>query len=256
MDPIGQWLWYANLAALAGLLARIAVTGLYRIYPFLFVYFLVEIGGSLALTQIPLRSNSYAITYMALRTVVHILAILAVLEMYRVALAKHPGLAGFGRASVLTITLVTVIVAAVGTLLDKDILSGQPAIVHRFYTLERTMDFIIFIFLLLIAVLITWFPVELPRNIAISIGGFSVYYFARAAGLLAANLLPPRHYLTITHAALGASLFVFVIWSLVLRPERVGADSVAGHSWDPAALDRLSRQLDTINAALVRFGRH
>src|SRR5258707_14372043 len=110
MDLTGLWLWYANLAALAVLLVRSAVTGLHKVYPFLFVYFLVEIGGGLGLAQIPLHSNSYAVTYMALQAGVHILAIVVVLEMYRVALAKHPGLAGFGRASVLTITMATITV--------------------------------------------------------------------------------------------------------------------------------------------------
>lgn len=93
MDGIGQWLWYANVAALAILIARLAVAGLHRVYPALFVYFLVEIAGSLALTQIPLHTTSYANAYMAYQAVMHVLAILVVLEMYRIALGRQPGLA-------------------------------------------------------------------------------------------------------------------------------------------------------------------
>lgn len=180
MDPISRWLWYANLAASAVLLARIAITRFFRIYPFLSVYFLVYLGGGLALSEIPLRSDSFAITYMAQQSILHMLGLVVVLEMYRVALAKHAGLARFGRASVLIVTLCTIIVAGAGTLLDKNILSGQSAIVHRFLTLERSLELIIVIFLLLIAVFITWFPVELSRNVALCIGGFSVLF--RASG--------------------------------------------------------------------------
>src|ERR1700722_9316077 len=109
MDRIGLWLWYANLAAMGILIARLAIIGLYRIYPFLFAYFLVNIGGNLAVTQLSFTSDSYALAYMVSQSVLHILAFAAVWEMYRVALATHPGLAGFGRASVWIVALVTVL---------------------------------------------------------------------------------------------------------------------------------------------------
>jgi hypothetical protein len=254
MDRTSRWLWYANVTALTVLLARLAITRLFRVYPFLFIYFLVDLGGSLTLIQIPYLSNSYAVTYMALRSITHIVAIVVVLEIYRVALAKHPGLAGFGRASVLTITVVMTVVAAIGTVLDKNVLKGQSAVVHRFFTLERSLDLILLLFLLLISAFITWFPVELSRNAILSLVGFSIFYFTRAAGLLAINLLPPAQLATLNDGLLGMSLVILVAWALALRPERAGANTVAGHSWDPAAFGRVSRQLDAINAALVRFG--
>jgi hypothetical protein len=255
MDPTVQWLWDANLVALAVLLVRLALARLYKIYPFMFLYFLVMSSGSMALTRIPLRSNLYSYSYMAVEVSMHMIGILTVLEMYKVALARHRGLASFGRASVLTVTLGTILVAAVGTLLDLNVLKGQSAINHRFFTLERTMDFVIFIFLLLIVIFVTWFPVELARNVAVSMGGYAVYCFARVTALLAINLLPPQYDLTINRAALGASLAIFAIWFVALRRDGLRADSVVGHAWDPAALSRVSRQLDAINAALVRFGR-
>src|ERR1700722_11850018 len=103
---------------MAILIVRLAIIGLYRVYPFLFVYFLVNIGGNLAVTQIPFSSNSYAVAYMVSQSILHILAFAAVGEMYRVALATHPGLAAFGRASVWIVALVTIMAAAVGALLD------------------------------------------------------------------------------------------------------------------------------------------
>lgn len=155
----------------------------------------------------------------------------------------------------LIVTVGTFLAAAVGALLDLNILKGQSAINHRFFTLERSMDFVIFIFLLVIVVFITWFPVELARNVVISIGGFSVYCFVRGAALLSLNLLPSRYYVLVNRSTLAAALLVFVIWLLLLRPDRLRRDVVVGHACDPAALARVGRQLDAINAALVRFGR-
>lgn len=252
---MGQWLWYANLIALAGLLVRIQVTGLRRTCPFLFVYFLVEAVSSLILTQVPLYSDSYALGYMGQQAVLHVLAILAVLELYRVALAKHPGLARFGRASVLAVTVFAIVVAASGAFLDKEVLAGQSAINHRFFSLEWMLELVILIFLMLIAAFITWFPVGVSRNIALSIAGFCIFYFTRAAGLLAINLLAPAHLPALNDATLAVSLVCFTIWGLVLSGEEVASDFAAGYAGDPATLARLSHQLDSINAALLRLGR-
>jgi hypothetical protein len=209
MTRVGQWLWYANLVVLAVLLVRIHVTGMRRVCPFLFTYFLADAAASLALIQTPLYSDAYAHMYMGVRAVAHVLAILAVLEVYRIALAKHPGLASFGRASVLAVTVFTIVVAAAGTFLDQKVLTGQSAILHRFFRLERTLDLVILIFLLLISALITWFPVGVSRNIALSIAGFSIFYFTRATGSLSVNLLAPIYLPALNDASLGISLVCF-----------------------------------------------
>jgi hypothetical protein len=242
------------MAPLACLLARFAVTGLYRIYKFLFTYFLVVIGGSLVLTQTRFGSHSYTFTYMGVEAVMHLLAILAVLEMYGIALAKHPGLAGFGRAGLLAAALLAIAIAAVGVPLDRDVPSGQLPILQRFLTLERSLDVIIVVFLMLIALFITWFPIELSRNTSLVIGGSLVFYLTRGAGLLLVNL-SPAHLPAINDVLLSISASLIAIWAAVLRSEKVSEDAVTGHFWDPAAMERLTRQLDAINAALVRFVR-
>ena len=255
MTPVGQWLWYANLLALTGLLVRIHVTGLRRICPWLFTYFLVAAVSALLLTRVPLYSDSYARANMGQQAVLHVLAILTVLELYRIALAKHAGLARFGRASVLAVTVFTVVVAAAGTFLDWEVLAGQSAILHRFFGLERTLELVILIFLLLISAFITWFPVGVSRNIAVSIAGFSIFYFTRAASLLAVNLLTPARLPALNDTFLAIALGCFALWAFVLGSQEGASDFVAGHAQDPAALARLSGQLDAINAALRRLGR-
>ncbi len=256
MDRIGGWLWHANVFALACVVARLAFTRLYRTYPFLFVFFLAEAGGDIVLSHIPLHSDSYAISYMAFQLITHFAALAVLLEMYRVALREHAGLAAFGRASVLSVTLGALVITVFGAFLDRAVPAGQSVIVHRFLTLERTLDVVILVFLLGTACFLTWFPVKLPRNLAFSIAAFSLFYFTRASMLLAVNLLPARDLPAVNDAALALSFLSLSLWLVFLRREPAGAAPVVGHSWDPTALVRLSRQLDSINSALVRFGRH
>jgi len=255
MNALGQGLWYANLAALAVLLARFAQTGIYRTYRFLFASFAVLATGSLAMMQIPFRSNAYGFAYIANETAVHLVTVFAVIEIYRIALEAHRGLADFGRASVAVAAGLALGVAAVVGVLDRTVPQGQSVILHRFFLAERSLDLIIVVFLLLIAVFVTWFPVEMSRNTALSISGFTLIYLGRAAGLLAANLLPRTYLAAVNDAFLGAETLVIVLWALAIRQEAPDQERVAGHFWNRDAFDRLTAQLNTINTALVRLGR-
>ena len=255
MDRLGQLLWYANVAAMGALLLRFTATGLWRLYRVLFSYFLALAGGSLLLLLISFRSNSYALVFMTDEVIVHVLALFTVLELYWLALAKHMGLASFGRTTVWGVSAAVTFLALVSALLDRDIPSGQSIILHRFFTVERTLEMAIILFLLLIALFITWFPVKMPRNAALAIAGFSVLYILRAGTLLAANLLARTHLAAINDAMIAFSTVLLLVWTFALRPEEASQEVVTGHAWNPEALGDLSRQLDTINTALARFGR-
>ena len=255
MDRIGQLLWYANLAAISALLLRFWATGVWRHSRALFLYFLATAGSSLLLLQISFRSNSYALAFMTCEVVLHALALFTVLELYRIALARHAGLASFGRTGVWGVTGVVTLLALLSALLDRDIPKGQSVILHRFLTVDRTLELAIILFLLLIALFISWFPVKMQRNTALSIAGFSVFYFVRAGGLLAANLMSRSHLEAINAVAIAVSTALLLGWAVVLSPEEANHEVVTGHTWDPEALGQLSRQLDSINTALARLGR-
>ena len=255
MDRIGQLLWYLNLAAMSALLLRLSATGLWRLYRVLFSYFLAMLGGSLLLLQISFRSNSYALVYMVDEVILHVLAWFTVLELYRLALAKHSGLASFGRTTMWGVSAGVAFLALVSALLDRDIPRGQSVILHRFFTVDRTLEMAIILLLLLIAVFITWFPVKMPGNAVLSIAGFSSFYIVRAGGLLAANLLPRAHLAAINDSMIAVSAALLLAWTVALRPAENSQEVVTGHAWNPQALGELSRQLDTINTALARFGR-
>jgi hypothetical protein len=256
MDRLSQLLWFANLFAGAVLILRLWISRLYRSYPTLFAYYLIMEMGGLVLVRIQFHSNIYAHSYIAIQVVLHVLAVLVVLELYRCALSSHQGLASFGRASVSTVAVAVTVLAAVGTLLDRAIPSGQSVIVHWGVTVQRTLDLIIIVFLLLIALFITWFPVKMSRNTLISILAFTLYYFTIVASLLAANVLSRVHLAAVNNVLLSVSGMVMLLWGAALHPEAESGEVSAGHAWDPEALEDLNRQLGSINTALTRLGRH
>jgi len=147
------------------------------------------------------------------------------------------------------------VVAAGGVMLDTIVPPGQSRFTHHFFTAERTLDFAILIFLLLISAFLIWFPVKVRRNIVLYMAGFAVFYLSRTFGLLMINLLPPASLSVVNNVFTVVSFSCLIAWLLGLRRESEDTTTTVGHRWNPAAMERLSGQLDAINATLVRFGR-
>src|SRR5579864_3349213 len=246
---------YLNLAAVLVLLVRLFALGLFRIYRSLFFYLLTYTLQFFATAIFPITSAAYSYSYMVGESANVALSMLVVLELYRLALAGQPALAGFGRKTVAYAMALAAVVAAGGVMLDTIVPPGQSRFTHHFFTAERTLDFAILIFLLLISAFLIWFPVKVRRNIVLYIAGFAVFYLSRSFGLLMINLLPPASLSVVNNVFTVVSFSCLIAWLLGLRRESEDTTTTVGHRWNPAAMERLSGQLDAINATLVRFGR-
>jgi len=250
-----QGMVYLNLAAVLVLLVRLFALGLFRIYRSLFFYLLTYTLQFFATAIFPITSAAYSYSYMVGESANVALSMLVVLELYRLALAGQPALAGFGRKTVAYAMALAAVVAAGGVMLDTIVPPGQSRFTHHFFTAERTLDFAILIFLLLISAFLIWFPVKVRRNIVLYIAGFAVFYLSRSFGLLMINLLPPASLSVVNNVFTVVSFSCLIAWLLGLRRESEDTTTTVGHRWNPAAMERLSGQLDAINATLVRFGR-
>ena len=110
------------------------------------------------------------------------------------------------------------------------------------------MNFVILIFLLLISILLLWFPIKVRRNIVVYISGFVLFAASRSFGLLLSNLLPQEATVTVSTILLALTLVCLLIWIVGIRPEGERVTATPGYRRDPEAMQRLSRQLDAINA--------
>jgi hypothetical protein len=256
MAGLERILWYLNFIATLAVLVRLVQSKLWRSYPSLFLFWLVQAAEFPVMYRIPLKSVLYARYYYGAQTISLILAIFVVLELYREALARHPALAGFGRRSVVLFVGAAALMAALGVVLDITVLPGQSPSDHRFLTLERTVDLMILAFLLLISGFLLWFPVRVKRNVAVYITGFVLFYCSRSVGILLVNLLPSAALQPMSIIVLALTLGCLIFWLAGLRKESKDAITVTGNPAHGAALERLSAQLDQINTAVARFARN
>lgn len=255
MSGAERALFYLNFMAQLVLLYRLLHSRLYRIYLSLFLYWLLQALPSVALMAIPIHSHPYVYVYWGAQTINVLMAVFVVQDVYRIALLEHPAVASFARRTVLAAMAIAAIVALSGITLDSTILAGQSRAVHRFATFERSMNIVILLFLLLISVLLLWFPIRVRRNIVVYISGFVLFSASRSFGLLLYNLRPQDARLTST-ILLGLTLLCLLIWIVGIEPEGELATATPGYRRNPETMQRLSHQLDSINAALTRYVRH
>ena len=255
MSVAEQTLFYLNIIAELVLLWRLVHAKLQRTYRPLFCYWAVQALGSAALTTFPIASRRYAYGYWAAQTVNVLMAAYVVQDLYRIALLEHPAVASLGRRAVLLAMAIAAAVALSGIRLDFTMLPGQYPDMHRFLTFERSVNFLTLLFLLIVSALLLWFPIRVRRNIVVYLFGFVLLSASRSFGLLLYNLRPQNGRL-ISTVLLGLTLLCLLIWIVGIEPEGELVTATPGYRSNPDTMQRLSRQLDSINAALTRFVRH
>jgi hypothetical protein len=251
MSVAERALFYLNIAAELVLLWRLVHAKLYRTYSPLFCYWAVQVLESAALMAVPLDSRRYMHLYWGAQTVNVLMAVFVVQDLYRMALLAHPAVASFARRSVLAALAIAAAVALSGIRLDFTL----PGQYHRFLTFERSMNFLTLLFLLIVSALLLWFPIRVRRNIVVYISGFVLFSAARSFGILVSNLRPQDTRL-ISTVLLGVTLLCLLIWIVGIEPEGELVTATPGYRRNPETMQRLSHQLDSINAALTRFVRH
>jgi hypothetical protein len=254
-SPLQLGVFYLQTGATAALILRLGLSGLSKIYKSFFAYLAIQLAEFVALVLVSFHARFYGFTYFAGQGVRVVLSVFVVLEVYQLALADQPALARFGQRTVGYVLGAAALAAICGLALDSSVPPGQSIFLHHFLSFERTMDVWLLIFLLLISLFLLWFPVRLKKNVALYIGGFVVYSFARSFGLLFVNMLPVQFTIPLGTAMLAVSISCLAVWVFELRREGEEVTTVIGHRWNPAAMGRLMDQLKSINASLARLPR-
>lgn len=255
MFGVERALFYLNFIAELALLCRLIQCRLHPIYKSLFLYWLVQTIGGLVLLFAGSGTWLYLYLYWGAQTINIFMALYVVQDLFHIALAEHAAIASFGRRMVLVAMALAAVLALAGVALDATVQRGQYVAIQRFSTFERSMNFVILIFLLLISILLLWFPIRVRRNLVVYLAGFLLFAASRSFGLLLANLLPQAFTVLVSTILLALTLVCLLIWIIGIRPEGERVSATPGYRRDPEAMDRLGRQLDAINATLARFVR-
>ena len=244
-----NFIWYLNIAAGIGLIARMYFERLTGAYPALLAYLATNTCGDMATLSVTLagRYKWAAFSYYGAQGAKVVVAAFVAMELFRLALAEHPALARFGQKAIGYFFGAGFLLGALNVWFGARYQGSRSTGV--FIAFERSMDLMVMVALLLMAGFLLWYPVRMRRNAALCIAGFVLYSFQRWAGLLMEALWPPM-LRGISTGMLCLSLVLLIFWSLALRREGERVNAVTGLHWDPSSAAHLTSQLERINARL------
>jgi hypothetical protein len=203
----------------------------------------------------------YRLTWLIMRLVFWVLSIWIVYALLRAIFASLPGILRFSRKT-LHVVLPASVLIALATAVPEYIASGAPgAATHLEYAvrmaliLERIVATIAVLTLLLTLAFILWFPVTMPRNLAVFSIGFIVYFTAKTALLLIHSFWSHGNIPLVNNGVTFILCICLACWIIFLNKEGEIVPVTIGHGWQPSDRSELLHNLEALNASLARAGR-
>lgn len=121
-------------------------------------------------------------------------------------------------------------------------------------TIDQTVSMVLLLTLLSMLVFLLWFPVDVPRNIAIFSAGYIIFFAVKSLNLFF------RYFSTSALPLMNISVLILtavccLYWLSFLTPSEDAVPVRLGHRWKPQEQDRLLSQLGAINTTLLRSAR-
>lgn len=250
-EQVARW---APLVFHVPLLLKLYRSGLRHRYAWFSAYLVLRLLRSSVLAALPYGRNIYGWAYVFTEPLLWAFYALVVLELYQAALQRFKGITTLTQW-VLTLALgISIVVSLIS--LGPDVSSSHPYYyVHLSTVIGRAICTSLALFLLIFTAFLVFYPVPLSRNLMIHSIILSVYFLVLAAAYFTHNIFGPPLRPAVNTVLGGITVLALLGWIFLLNPagERVVVSS--RRQWEPEVEQRLVRQLDSINATLLRVAR-
>lgn len=230
---------------------RLYSSGLHRRYPAFFLFMIFFALQNATVVVLGGASGAYQKVWVLTEPIEWFFYAWVVLELFSLVLEDYRGLRTVGRWALIAATAIALL-ASVFSLAVPSHATTQGRLMAYYYVAERAVYFSLVVFLLTILVLLTRYPITLNRNIVVHSVVFSVYFLTGTAIFLMLStrgfgVLPIAAYVTraVNVGAVGA-------WLALLNSAGEWRAQRLRPAWMPGHEDRLSSQLNSLNAALLR----
>jgi hypothetical protein len=232
-------------------------TGLYRRYLALSGFLVLNFLSYLLILFwfSDLRSAGYLKFYIYTQPLAWITSILVVRELYTLVLERFKGLATLGRWFQYAGLVIALLIS--GLLLLPKMRSGtlqQSALLGYYYAIERGVDCALLVFLLLLLVWLSRYPVPLSRNLLIHSLVYSTLFLAGSVGLFARVFLGFELSRPVSTFLTGVLAACVLTW-LICLSERGEEVRLSVPRFGPEEEKRILNQLEALNSTLLRISR-
>jgi hypothetical protein len=242
---------------------KLLTSGLYRRYRIFFAYFVFRIpyvACSLILARSHsgpprhqgVNSNAYFQLFFWSEPLLMLFYILVVVELYGLVLEQYKGLYTLGRWAMYASVVIAVTVSML-TLLPKIAPSTPEPSKKLMYEIgaERGVDLSLVIFILLIVLFLSRYPVPLSRNVVVHTAIYSVFFLSDTLVLLLRTVMGKRVNSTASLLLTGLTSACSVAWWLLLSAKGEQVQVSVPHL-GPGSEERILQQLDSLNATLLK----
>lgn len=234
------------------LITRLIWLGVGRRYPKLIAFLGVEavVSG----LQVFLGGTAYqrAVIFIVADLTTTILFILVLRELLSHLFAEHPAIAAFSRKVSLYLLVAGAGIAVASLMLDPVIGKEDVHWFGQYYAVMRSVYSAGLVLALAAVAMTAWFPLNLKLNVSAILSGCVLLMVIKCAGFYSANLDPG-----LIGIGAVARMFVHLCWTTALfwwvaHLSPAGELSMVrtGLVWDPDRAERLTAQLQGINARL------
>jgi hypothetical protein len=246
--------WVSLLAA--GLTAlKLFRSELYRRYRFFFVYLVSLVPYDICLLVLDVHSGLYQEFWTVTTPLFWILYVLVVFELCGLILEKHKGIYTLGRWAMYLGIAVAVILSLLSLLPHITPATLQRSrIMGYILATERGVDFSLAIFILLILLFLSRYPVLLSRNVVVHSVVFSLFFLSNTLGLLLYSVFGLHINGEINLFLMGICSACMVGWLVLLntKGEEVRLSTLQFGRGDE---ERILLRLDSLNDTLLRASR-
>src|SRR3984893_3204108 len=161
-------LWPVNLIGSALVAWRLYWLDLHRKYRFFFFIIVAQAARSVSLLPFDTRTQLYYEIWLWTEPVLWLSYILVVYELYSLVLKQYRGIYSVGRRFFFAGVAISSVVAGVLVMATTaNAVGRRQRMLYPYSLVERSIFGALGIFLFLLLVLVTWFPVPLSRNLLI-----------------------------------------------------------------------------------------
>lgn len=255
--------WLSDILSVC-LILRLRALRLHSVYRVFWIFLLFDVVSTLiAMYELSGHDShlDYRLTWMVLRLPAWILTFWMVYAFISAVLHTLPGILNFSRKLLNYILPIAIGLAAL-SFKPEYTASGLSTISDPInhvlgiaIVLERVVATIALLVFAAILAFVLWFPVQMPRNLAIfSIG--LVFYFGAKVALLLIHSYVSHASADLVNNGISLTLSAcYIYWGLFITKEGETVAVRMGHSWRKQDQKRLIRRLEELNAALLNAGR-
>jgi hypothetical protein len=249
--------WFLKAVLLLGsaLMAyKLYRTGLHRHYPIFFAYFLFRVPNSIWPFFLDTSSPLYQQVWIIIDPIVLTFYVLLVRELYRLVLDKYKGLYTLGRWAMYLAMTVSVIVSVLSLIPRIKPTAPQTSKIMTYVLgTERGVDTALAIFIVLLLLFLSRYPIRLSRNVRTYAVIYSIFFLCNIFVLLMRALFGLRMADEVNTALLAVTAICVISWLILLTPQ--GAELADQRfAVGPHSEHHLLTQLDSLNAALLKVG--